>query len=223
MFLSTLGKFLVLTAFCAVLITGCGSSQTNVNTGVGSIPEQKGEFPFSVREPEVYQANVVVTTDGVEGRFFIARKGDKWRRDHFTDGERSITELRAADGVYLLDHKKKTFAAEPAAGNDVAGFDAASVSFFRGKEYRDFDEVGREGGVIRYKGHKGETSQDEILITVDEVSGMIVRQEFASPNGESLVYELRDLKLDVDDTIFQIPAGYRKVAFGEVRTALKKK
>ena len=47
------------------------------------------------------------------------------------------------------------------------------MSFFRGKEYRDFDEVERGGGVIRYEGRKGETSQDGILITIDEPSGMI--------------------------------------------------
>jgi len=223
MFLSTLGKFLLFAAFSAGLFTACGTSQSSVNTEVPQIPEQKSEFPFPVKEPDTYQADVVVTANGAEDRFFVARKGDKWRRDHFSGPTRSITELRTADGVYLIDHRKKAYSAEPAAGNDVTDLDPSSVSVFRGKEYRDFDEVERGGGIIRYEGRKGETSQDGILITIDEASGMMVKQEFTSPAGEGFVYELRDLRLDVDDSIFQIPAGYRKVALSEIRTAPKAK
>ena len=223
MFLSTPGKFLLFAALCAGLLTACGTSQSNVNAEVSQIPGPKEEFPFSVKEPDTYQADVVVTSNGSEDRFFVARKGDKWRRDHFSGPTRSITELRTGDGVYLIDHRKKTYSVEPAAGNDATDLDPSSVSFFRGKEYRDFDEVERGGGVIRYEGRKGETSQDNILITIDEPSGMMVKQEFRSAAGESFVYELRDLKLDVDDSIFQIPAGYRKVALAEMRTAPKTK
>jgi outer membrane lipoprotein-sorting protein len=223
MFLSTLGKFLLFAPLCAGLLTACGASQSSINTEVAPIPEQKSEFPFSTKEPETYQADVVVTSNGAEDRFFVARKGDKWRRDHFSGPTRSITELRTGDGVYLIDHRKKTYSAEPAEGNDVTDLDPSSVSFFRGKEYRDFDEVERGGGIVRYEGRKGETSQDDIVITIDEPSGMIVRQEFTSAGGESFAYELRDLKLDVDDSIFQIPAGYRKVALSEIRTAPKTK
>jgi hypothetical protein len=206
-----------------VFLTACWPTQPVVNNGVITVPDQKSEFPFPVKEPETYQAEVVVATGGIEDRFFIARKGDLWRRDHFDSGKRVITEMRSTDGVYLIDHRKKVYAIEPAAGRDVAGFDPKSVSFFRGKEYREFDEIEHDGGLIRYQGRKGETSQDDILISVDETSGMIVREEFTSPAGDGFVYELKGLKLEADDALFQIPAGYRKVKLDEIRPAVIKK
>jgi len=77
MLLSTPRKSLLFAALCAGLFTACGTSQTNVNTEVSPIPDLKDEFPFSVKEREIYQANVVVTSNGAEDRFFVARKGDK--------------------------------------------------------------------------------------------------------------------------------------------------
>lgn len=223
MLLSTSRWFLIIAAFSAFAFTGCGSSQITVNREVGPIPEQKSEFPFSLHEPEVYQAEIFVTVNGVEEHFFIARSGEMWRRDHFDGAARTISELRNADGAYIIDIKKRVYATEPAAGDEVSGFDPESVSNFRGKQYREFEETGRDGGLIRYTARRIETSEDDILIVVDEASGMIVRQEFASPAGDNFVYELRDLRLEADGALFALPAGYRKIGFEQLRTALRKK
>ncbi len=211
---------LVLTALAAAFFSACGGSQSNANTGFIPATAPKGEYPFSVAEPDVYRAEVLITTGETEERYFIARKGERWRRDHYRLGALAITEL-GSGGAYVIDHRTKTYSQEPAAG-DVAGFDPTGLAFFRGKEYYDFDEVGRDGGALRYKVRKGENLADDILITIDEASGMIIRQEFTSDTGESFLYELHDLRFEVDDSVFSLPVGYRKVDWRAFSASLAK-
>jgi hypothetical protein len=220
MFLSNLRFCLVLTAAAAAFFSACGGSQGNANAGFTPATAEKGEYPFSVREPEAYRAEVVITTGETEERYFIARKGDRWRRDHYRAGRPAITEL-GAGAAYVLDHRTRTYSQEPVAGETI-GPDPAALAFFRGKKYYDFDEVSREAGVIRYKVRKGENLADDILISIDEASGMIIRQEFTSVSGESFLYELHDLSLEVDDSVFALPAGYRKVDWPAFSVSLAK-
>lgn len=222
MFLSNLHKPFLLAVVCLMLMQGCGScgsTPTNDNSAITVIPVSKSEFPFTTKEPEVYQGVQVINGNEAD-RTYIARKGEHWRYDHFRDGSPSITELRT-DKWYLLNHSRKIYAEEPPnAGNNLAsvGFD-----YFKGKEHLDFDVVGREGGILKYKVRETKYMMDEILIYVDEASGMIVRQEFAGkgPGEESVqpsfVYEMRNLKLDVEDAVFALPDGYRKVSAKEFR------
>jgi len=211
---------LVLTAVAAAFFSACGGSQGNANTGFMPAAAVKGEYPFSVREPNEYKAEVVITSGGTEERYFIARKGDRWRRDHYRAGRLALTEL-GSGGAYVIDHRTRTYSQEPGAG-DVISLDPNALAFFRGKEYYDFDEVGRDGGVVRYKVRKGDNLADDIEISIDETSSMIIRQEFTSASGESLLYELHDLMLEVDDTVFALPAGYRKVDWPVFSASLAK-
>ena len=66
-----------------------------------------------------------------------------------------------------------------------------------------------------------------MFVSVDTSSGLMVRQEFLAQNREgetqpNVIFELRNLKLDVEDGVFQLPAGFRKVSKEEFRAAKPK-
>lgn len=211
MFLSNLPRpFLALIAFTLVM-QACGSSQTNENKEVSLTGESTSEFPFMVKEPEIYQADVVVTVGGTETRWSVARNGEKWRYDIYAGAALTISQIRS-DKFYGIDHRKETYweiGEKPGSGEigDIAR------SFFRGYEHNDFDEAGREGNIIKYKVRPIDKRPGSILISIDTASGMMVRQEFLAADGEvQYVYELRNLKLSVDDSMFAIPSGYQKTA-----------
>ena len=72
-------------------------------------------------------------------------------------------------------------------------------------------------------GSAGENvSRSETLIWIDESLGMPIRSETKATDGSSMVVELSEIQLDVDKSLFQIPAGYEKVAIDELRGRLTK-
>lgn len=204
--LSNLGVRLLITIVFACFLQGCGSPQTVVNTPVAVPTEGPKRFPFSTREPDIFQADLVITAMDVEMRHFVARKGDKRRLDIYRDGKPATTQLRT-DAFYDIDHAARTYSVlafgsgEPPIANDVA------ADFFRGGLPYRYDELDRRGGIVRYK-----TRDGGVIVSIDEASGLMVRQEFYDGEGPpTMVYELRDLKLEVDDSVFQLPAGYRQI------------
>src|ERR1035437_936760 len=225
MFLSNRRKIWLLSCFCVLIFEGCGSSGGDGNGNVQPNTETKGPFPFSTREPGVYQGDFVITSGGPEDHCFVARKGEIWRIDYFTAGENDRSEIKT-DQLYDVDRRRKIYAIM--AGPTENHFDDAAKDLFTGKERYQFDEAVGDTGVIKYKMRRGEDVKDEILISVDQASGMIVREEFLSSgadkgNQASFVYEVRNLSQIVDDNLFQIPADYRKVTPNEFFAANKSK
>jgi hypothetical protein len=98
-------------------------------------------------------------------------------------------------------------------------------AMYRGKQYRKFEETGRDNGRIHYKVTADAFSKGEILISIDEATGMMVRQEFRDGSERGgpavFVYEIRNLKTDVEDAIFTLPPGYKKVGREEFYRTLK--
>lgn len=211
MILSNLPRILLLVVAFTLVMQGCGSSQTNENKEVSLTGESSSEYPFSTKEPEVYQADVVVTAGGTETRWTVARNGEKWRTDIYAGADMIVSLLRS-DKLYNVDHRKKTFweINEKQGTGDISDI---ARSFFRGYEHNDFDETAREGTIIKYKVRPIDKRPGSILISINTESGMMIRQEFlAADGGVQYVYELRNLKLSVDDSTFTIPPDYRKVA-----------
>src|SRR5215210_2331353 len=118
MFLSTPRKIAFVLGFFAGLTAACGGSQTTPNTVVNAAAEFQKRFPFPLREPDTYQADVVITADGVEERCFIARQGERWRFDMFANGAPSLSRLRNGS-LYLLDHTKRSVREEPSQDNTL--------------------------------------------------------------------------------------------------------
>ena len=218
MFLSNSRKFFLLIGFCTLLFQACGSSQTAANKDLGPVPGSKGQFPFSTTEPDVFQADIVVTSGQTEEHWFFAKMRDKWRLDFFHGSELWMSQIRS-DKLYRVDHQKKTFwetsdsgrpGGVPAPANDMIR------SFFRSEEHREFDEIGRENGQIKYKVRDADAASGEVFIYIDAASGLMVKQEFTARKIEnadapvSYIYELRNYKTEVDERTFFIPESYKR-------------
>ncbi len=212
MFLSNPRRSLLFIALFLAFLQACGGSQTPQNKDISLTGETKSEFPFSAKEPEVYQGDLVTISGEAEDHYFVARKGDKWRYDVFRGAELSMSQIRA-DKMYGIDHQKKTYWEISQQGHAASDARDMTRSFFRGHEYRDFDEIGREGTLIKYKVRDPGEAKGDVVITVDTASGVVVKHEFMSQGKQTpdFVYEVRNLKIEVEDSIFDIPQGYKKV------------
>jgi hypothetical protein len=187
-------------------LTACSGTQPPSNRTISLAGEEPSEFPFSTKEPEQYQADIVITTGQKEDKFFVARSSAKWRIDFFEEGQLTTTELNS-DSRSTIDHRAKTYSIASGGLLTVKADDMAR-SFFRGKKYRDFEDLGSEAGVKKYR---VVSDNDDIIISIDEASGLIVKEEFKDKQGTAhMTYELRNLKLAVDDSVFQLPRGYQK-------------
>jgi len=216
MFLSNPSRIFLLTLICATFLTGCGSSTEGPGKQVSSTDERQNQFPFPSVEPAVYQGDFFMNDGSRESHWFIARKGDKYRIDLFH------TELWRSeiinDKVYSIDHKKRLYQEMPGPGSAPSETTIGNVTstFFGPREYREFEDLGVEGNLRKYRVRPLTGSRDEIFIYIDQPSGLIVRQEFTvggenGPAGSSR-FEIRNLKLEVDDSVFAVPAGYTHVS-----------
>ncbi len=227
MFLSNLHRYFLLLFLIAPIFQACSGTPSNSSANA-NIGELKSEFPFSTKEPEMYQGDFVVTIGTNEEHFFRARKGERSRIDIFKGGEISLMQL-ITDKTYTIDALRKIYTEDPIAKgavNAVPVFDPTN-GFFAGKEFTAFEETGRDGNITKYRVKNNGPEIGEILVSVDTSSGLMVRQEFLAKNREGetqpdVVFELRNLKLEVEDSVFQLPAGFRKVSKEEFRAAKPK-
>src|SRR5580765_105191 len=153
MFLSNPRKSLLLIGLSVLLLHGCGTAVSNSKKGTSPAGKTSEKSPFPTKEPDVYQGDFVVSNGTTETQYFVARDGDKWRFDMPRDGEPWMTQLRSGK-IYLIDHVKKEYAVEPFANLDEYGttyFNSLSWGFFRGANYIDFEETGRDGDLTTYK------------------------------------------------------------------------
>lgn len=225
MFLSNLHRYFLLLILIAPMLQSCSGTTANSNSSAPIIGELKSEFPFSTKEPDTYQGDFVVTIGSTEEHFFRARKGGFSRIDIFKGNDVSSIQI-VTDKIYTIDTIRKIYTEEvitAGAINAVPVFDATN-GFFAGKEYTAFEEIGRDGDITKYRVKNADPAKGEILVSVDTSSGLMIRQEFISPRTETIesvpnvTFDIRNLKLDVDDSIFQLPAGLRKVGKDEFRS-----
>ena len=209
--------------FCALMIVGCGSSPAP-NTANVAANQTTSKAPFSTKEPEVYQGEFVMDMPDGQKKWFIAKKGGNWRIDFFDEKTKDWSQLKS-DKTYFVDHKRKVYAAEPGdVGTTVSSpyFTSVLSGFFKGDEYRQFDDLGRDGTLRKYRVHGNNNPKDEIIVYVDEATGMVVKQEYAAyneldgkPSTAKYAYEIKNLSLNVDDSEFQIPAGYKEISWDQ--------
>jgi outer membrane lipoprotein-sorting protein len=63
-------------------------------------------------------------------------------------------------------------------------------------------------------------SPSETLVWIDEALGMIIRSETKSSDGSHSRMELSEIALEVDQSVFQLPADYQKLPLLELMTRL---
>ncbi len=213
MFLSTPAKIFHAICFSSIIFAGCSVWRSSENSTAGFASEPKSEHPFSAREPEVFQAELVVRTGDVERRTFIARNGGMRRMDIDvgTDNHRAVL---ITDKEYLLFFKRMIFEERALSSSAVAVYEPLTAHMLNARDYSSFREVKRDGSVIKYSARVNDSENSEVLIYFDEKIGMPVKQEFFSIEGDkrTLQYavELRDFRTDVDPELFKIPKNFRR-------------
>ncbi|MEO8648702.1 MAG: hypothetical protein ABI539_06015 [Acidobacteriota bacterium] len=175
---------------------------------------QPSGFPFTTIEPPIFQTEVVVKTTESERVTFIAENGKK-RRVEFDPGGSRSRVLIYSDKTYLLDIKDRTFVEYPLAGGLSVADDPFRSLLIGGKPYAEFVKLGSENGIDKFSVRLDDSGLSEALIYVDTQLGLPVKQEFysISADGRTLQYsvELRNIRLEADESLFRIPDGFRRV------------
>lgn len=231
--------------------TGAGGPSANGNSGAEEAAGEKSFTPpFRTREPERYQARMVLRTVSEtesSSETFIARDGDERREDYeWMPGVR-VSDLSTRAGHFLLLPDRKLYAEVTQGGGALAGPSSADISLPEDfSPDRLVNEARSEAvyerlGVEEWNGRAatkfrvrtvsaggemgGATDATEQLIWVDEELGMPVRSETVSrgAGAPQVKYsmELLDLKQEVDRTLFTVPQDYRKVLMREMLAQLE--
>ncbi len=219
--LSNLAKYFPICLLILFVQLGCGWFDPTQNTAAPTAVLPPSDTPFLTREPENFTAMVVVTSGGVESRFFLVRSGIKRRTDFNFESPGHISYI-VADARLVASHDQKIYT-ERESGAPGSGPSAEDMSLTRlllaERTYSSFEQIGAEGGTTSYRARLAEDQTSEIIIYIDEAVGIPVRQEFFSTRGGErqlqLSIEVRDLKLEADQALFDVPPGFRKVPSAE--------
>jgi outer membrane lipoprotein-sorting protein len=214
MFLSNPVKIFHAAWIFSIVFAGCSywRSDQNAQTALPSSPTSA--FPFSLRAPEIFQAEIVIRTGENERQIFVARSGDR-RRIDYDVGTGNHRAVILTDKEYLLSFKRKEFSERPLSEN-LSSVDATLTGHLLNvHHFSDLEEVSRDGSVIQYIARMNDSASSEVMIFFDQTIGLPVKQEFYAIEGETrtlqYTFELRGFKTDIDDSVFQIGKEFRKV------------
>ncbi len=231
MVLSNSAKSFFICTLILFAIQGCNLWQEN-NGNTSTINVTKSDVPFPTAEPVVFQCNIVRSDGEHEQKTFFARKNGNWRFD-LADGSESSETILRTNKDYRLNSNKKVFTeipqGDPSATEPEFISDLTSAALKHDGQTR-FEKIGAEGGLAKYTAEIGDADNAKTVIYVDETNGLIMKEEFFSLKGQnentptpSFVFELRDLKMEVDDSIFALPAGFKKLSWTQYLARIKSK
>lgn len=216
--------------------TGNVSDEQATNNNLSATDETLAVPPFQTKEPERYQAKRISSLSNTE--LLIARDGEKRREEYALGTGEKVVSLQLPEGIYLLYPSKKLYAELRLDGGNSGGDAGRSLpaDFSPDKLLNQslggarYEKLGAEDvngrATVKYRvtmtGKTGEAKsvKTESLIWIDESLGMPVRSE-TSVTGEGVAgakysTELRDIRLDVDQSLFELPADYRKVDYKDI-------
>lgn len=221
MFLSNPAKCFPAVLLVLMTAAGCGWLNRTENTNVSAIPEAKSRLPFKSKEPEVFQCEIVQTAGGNVRRTRLAREGDRQRID-FDFGEPKQRSVLRTDKEYLIENERRVYAEKPPlAGNAVEPqfSNLTHELLFADASRSEFEEIGREGNIIKYRVFSDDNPTSESIIYYDPSIGLPVKQEFFSIIDEKklpeLTIEIVNFKTELDGEAFTLPPTFRKVSMDE--------
>jgi hypothetical protein len=227
-------KFFGVFALALVISSACRFWQNASDEKPSPTPftaeEIVSEIPFSTREPEIFQVEIVMTANGSENKIFAARNGSNRRFDYNAGAKNQVSAVQA-DKNYLIIQSKKVYT-ESAAENvfDAENrTDFLTTGWLSAKPDAKFFKEGAENNLLKYRVTFGEAEnlKSETLIFIDESVNLPVRQEFYSIDGGgqktlTMTIELKNLKLEAGADLFAVPRDYKKISPEEFRAILKK-
>jgi len=219
------------------------------DTSLSSAAEVLSVPPFSTKEPERYQATRIITIDGEADRtapsvttIRIARDGDRRREDYESETELQTSYIETPAVTFILLSAKKLYAAVDSASARAGPVDQTEDN---GVDFSPERLLNESNAVARYEKLGTESVAGQIttkyrvtsgtatngteagtvtLIWIDETLGMPIRSEAVSAVGDrhsKLTVELRNIKLQLDPNIFELPQDYKKVEYSELSKQLK--
>jgi outer membrane lipoprotein-sorting protein len=241
----------------ALFVASCKRAGTDGNANSGptagqtnAVGETSTTPPFATKEPERYQATMLITSSlgeqsnvpGMSGlttkEMFIARDGEKRRVDTELSPGMKVSYLQTSSGRYMLVPGRKIYAAFDANGESGATASSKNLSSDFSPEKllnqsaggARYEKLGAEdlGGraTVKYRvttsGKTGEAKNvtTESLIWIDETLGMPIKSETTltggTTNGVKYSTELRDIRQEVDASLFELPPDYKKVDYKDI-------
>jgi hypothetical protein len=230
MFSFNLTKFFTVFALIFLLFSACRFWQTGNNNTSNKTPtvseDLKSEIPFSAKEPEQFQAEIVVTSNESERKTFVARNGSNRREDFNFGAKNQLTNLQTDKNYLILPNKKiyaETNAAQSISTDDWTNF--LTNEWLSEKHDASFEKLETIGNLTKYRVKLNDSDSSEMLIFVDENIGLPMKQEFYSTNNgqQILTYtvELKNLKLQTDENLFAVPTDFKKVSIEDFRKILQ--
>lgn len=221
------------------------NANSNAANSNAAAEETSSTPPFPTKEPERYQATMVMTNDlgeqtsSIPGlaaltnrQVFTARDGDKRRVEMELLPGVKVAYLQLPTGRYMLYPAKKLYAEiklDDSSGSQDSGLGVPSDfsadklvnTVPTGAKYEKLgtEEVnGRTTTKYRVTNRAAgsDAAASESLIWVDETLGMPIKSVTTSPGGAKLTMEVRDIKQEVEAQQFELPKDYQKVEYNEI-------
>ena len=176
------------------------------------------------KEPEVFQAEIVITANGSENKKFMARSGNN-RRFDYNPGVKNHVSVVQTDKILTLLADKKIYTETSLTANAAAQNDLTS-ELLNAEESATFTKIGTENSQTQYRVSFGDTenTKSETLIFVDENINLPVRQEFYSLDGGqrilTMTIEMRNFKMEAANDLFTVPKDFKKVSADEFKKIL---
>ena len=221
MFLSNPAKSFLACLFILTAAAGCGWLKQNDNTAAPVIAEPKAKQPFKTKEPDNFQCEIVETAGSSIRRTRLARIGN-WRRIDYDLGGKQHRAVLRTDKEYLLDIGRNTYAESPSLSGNTGAPPSSELTheLLTIGSRAEFEEIGREGNIIRFRTKVEGFDASEIILLFDETIGLPIKQEFFSVNGDerSLEYtvEMLNFHAVADEGLFSLPTGARKITPDEL-------
>ncbi len=204
--------------------------------------------PFATKEPQRYQATRISTSSNTtsgsdanepkSSRVLIARDGDK-RREDYDLGGFNVSYLELPSAHYALLPSQRIYAdldSEPAAGMQTDLLPEFSPDRLLNQSLSEsrYEELGNEvvngRATTRFRvtsTNVGEPNslKSETLIWIDQSLGMPIKSETTiaeEGNRAKFTTELQSISENVDSKLFDLPAEFRKVSYGEFERQLRR-
>jgi outer membrane lipoprotein-sorting protein len=197
-------------------------TNTNENVVIAATP------PFQTKEPERYRATRQITITPATGEttvttYLVARDGEL-RRFEFDLSSQRVVQLITPEGKFVLAPAQKTYV-ELTAQTPLPGYADQSDSspdrlLHTEPTATSYQRVGSEtiGGraTEKYRAIVNSPSGANVSITesfiwIDDALHMPIKSETTASDGKRVTTELKDITLEVDRSLFQIPEGYEKI------------
>ena len=211
--------------FCQSCRFWQGKTDATAHPATFVAEDVKSAIPFSNKEPDAFQAEIILTIEGSEEKTFIAKSGANrlFIFDFQTDSETSVLHL-GANQSFIIAPRRKIYAENQRENFEIKSrtLDESLVAeWLNQKKDATFERLGAENNLTKYRVNLDESKNSEIIIYVDEKIGLPVRQEFYNVSGEqrnlTAAMELRNFSLQPDAKNFEVPTDYRKLTAKEFR------